>query len=261
MRSKDTVAAEVGNSASGDGRNPRSRLYARYLSQCGDAGVPRSIVALRPRAPFLRQLVRRHFPPDRDARILDLGCGHGALVHFANEAGYVNVQGVDRSPEQVAAARQLGIAGVREGDLDETLAELPDASLDAVVAFDVMEHLTKREIIELLDGVFRVLRPGGRLIVHAPNGESPFVGRILYGDFTHEMAFTRTSLTQLARAARFSSVACYEDRPVPHGVKSAVRYLGWLMIRAAWRSYMVVETGSFDSGALFTQNLVAIVQK
>jgi len=54
---------------------------------------------------------------DRSARILDLGCGHGAFIYFLREAGYTDVVGVDKSPEQVAEAKRLGIDGVHEADL------------------------------------------------------------------------------------------------------------------------------------------------
>src|SRR5208337_4817517 len=97
------------------------------------------------------------------------------------------LEGMDGSLEQVAAANRLGIDGVREGDLRESLAAMPDASRDAVLAFDVIEHFRKYELLSFVDEVHRVLRPGGRWIIHCANGESPFFGRIRYGDFTHEM--------------------------------------------------------------------------
>ncbi|PIP43376.1 MAG: methyltransferase, partial [Deltaproteobacteria bacterium CG23_combo_of_CG06-09_8_20_14_all_60_8] len=59
--------------------------------------------------------MRQHFPVDKGVAILDLGCGHGALIHVARELGYRNLRGVDGSPEQVAAARRLGIEGVEAG--------------------------------------------------------------------------------------------------------------------------------------------------
>jgi len=69
---------------------------------------------------------------------LYLGCGHGTLVLFAHQAGYVNTQGIDVSVQQVASARQLGIANITEGDLMVALKAIPPASLDAVIAFDVI---------------------------------------------------------------------------------------------------------------------------
>jgi cyclopropane fatty-acyl-phospholipid synthase-like methyltransferase len=149
--------------------------------------------------------------------------------------GYSNVRGVDGSPEQVAAARRLGINGVEQGDVMETLAQAPDKALDCVVAFDLIEHFTKDELIGLVDEVRRVLKPGGRWIIHTPNAESPFGSRMLFGDFTHELAFTRTSVSQILLSSGFSKVGCHEDRPVPHGLKSVGRLILWQCIRAILR--------------------------
>ncbi|HWJ39613.1 MAG TPA: class I SAM-dependent methyltransferase [Candidatus Limnocylindrales bacterium] len=239
----------------------RGRLYARYVSNRSETVAPNSLDGLRPRAAYLRKLVRDYFPPDRDAAILDLGCGHGALIHFAREAGYRNLEGTDGSPEQVAAARRLGIEGVRQGDLRESLAALPDASRDVVVAFDVIEHFRKDELLGFVDEVRRVLRPGGRWIIHSVNGESPFFARIRYGDFTHEMAFTRESICQLLLSSEFARVECYEDAPLPHGVRSSVRWLLWKGIRSGLRLWLAVETGDSGSNAIFTQNLLAVATK
>lgn len=209
----------------------------------------------------MEKLIREHFPVDREAMVLDLGCGHGALLHFAQNAGYRNAQGVDRSPQQVAAARNLGIAGVAEGDLFEALRARPAGSVDTVVTFDVIEHFQKPELIRFVDEVHRVLREGGRWIIHAPNGESPFAGRMLYWDFTHELCFTRTSMAQLLMSSGFAQVRSYEDAPVPHGAKSAVRWLLWHVIRGALLLYMAIETGAIDRESVFSQNLLAVAVK
>ena len=239
----------------------RGRIYGSYVSGRTDTLAPDSIMGLAPRLPYLRWLVRTCMPADRAAAILDIGCGHGAILHALQQAGYHNARGVDGSAEQVQAAAKLGIAGVQQGDLMQALHDTADASLDVVIAFDVIEHFTKAELIPLVDEVYRVLKPGGRWIVHAPNAEGPFGSRIRHGDFTHELAFTRTSIDQLLRASGFRQVECYEDRPTVHGLKSVLRAVLWRLIRAALLFYTAVETGSLDRHAVFSQNLLAVVIK
>jgi len=239
----------------------RQRLYRQY----GAAGTPGPAAGdpdrLGPRAAHLQDLIRRHFPPERDAAILDLGCGHGALLHFARQAGYANITGIDCSASQVAEAARRGLTGIIEGDVLQVLGSLGPASQDAVVALDLMEHFTKDELLACLDEVGRVLKTGGRLIIHAPNGASPFCGRIRYGDFTHELAVTAESLTQVCRACGFSRVTCYEDQPAPHGLKSGLRWLLWQIIRGVLRFYIAVETGVRDRGMIFSQNLWCVAVK
>jgi SAM-dependent methyltransferase len=238
----------------------RARIYQRYVHSRQTPLAPVSLDGLSSQAPYQRRMIRSHFPVDRDARILDLGCGHGVLVHFAREAGFRNVSGVDRSAEQVAEARRLGIDGVVQGDLMDTLRSLPDGSHQTIVAFDVIEHFTRDELLPLVDEVQRVLRAGGRWIIHTPNADSPFFGRIRYGDLTHEQAFTPTSIAQLLFASGFSDVDCFEDAPIAHGVRSLLRLVAWSAIRTALRFYLTAETGSSGSG-IFSQNFLIVAVK
>ncbi len=239
----------------------RARIYAAYTRSRRDLAGRTTLADFAPRRPYLERLVRRHFPLARNAAILELGCGPGALIHFARGLGYTNIAGIDRSPEQIALAAKLGIAGVREGDVLEALANTPERAYDAIIAFDVIEHFTKGEIVVFVDRVLRALKPDGRFIVHTCNAEGPFPGASQYGDFTHEIAFTRASIGQLLTASGFARVECFEDRPIPHGAKSAVRWVLWHFFRAILRLYRAVETGDIDGDVIFSQNFLAVAVK
>jgi len=238
----------------------RQRLYESYVRTHLQKHLPTNLAAIQLRRPQLDHLIRHHFPSNRDATILDIGCGHGALVHFAHQAGYQNMSGVDTSPEQVAAAQNLGIEGVILGDIREMIQTLPSDSQDAIVAYDVIEHLTKDELLALADEVFRILKPGGRWILHIPNAESPFYGSIRHGDFTHEIAFTKESLVQVMTCIGFHGVESFEDRPVPHGLKSTVRLILWQMIHLGLKLYQTIESGN-SQGALFTRCITTVAYK
>jgi 2-polyprenyl-3-methyl-5-hydroxy-6-metoxy-1,4-benzoquinol methylase len=240
----------------------RARIYERYVrvtSSNADAATVRTISSAS--NPYLAKVIRDHFPEGRAATILDLGCGDGSFLRELRRAGYRNLAGVDRSAEQVAGAARRGETGVRLGDLLHEARTLPDASHDVIITFDVLEHLRREELLALADQVLRALRPGGRWVIHVPNAESPFFGRIRYGDVTHEQAFTRGSLRQLFEAVGFNAVMCHEDTPVVHGAKSAVRFALWKMIRLGLRAYLAAETGESGPEPIFSQNLLAIVQR
>ena len=239
----------------------RRRLYQHYLAAGAQGQGLEEVDRLGPRAAHLQNLIRQHFPPDKDAAILDVGCGHGAMLYFARQAGYHNTAGIDCSAAQVAEAGRRGITGIIEGDVLQVLDTFPAESQDVVIALDVIEHFTKDELLGCLDQIYRVLKTGGRLIIHAPNGASPFCGRIRYGDFTHELAVTAESMTQLCQVCGFAQISCYEDQPVPHGLKSGIRWLLWKVIRGLLRSYIAVETGVLDSGMIFSQNLFCVATK
>ena len=239
----------------------RSRIYRQYVNARDQSLAPLTLSELAPREPYLRKLVLQHFPKDKDASVLDLGCGHGALLHVARKLGYRNILGVDGSPEQVAAAKLLGIDDVKQCDLMHALELQEDGSLDVVIAFDVIEHFTREELLPFVDQVLRVLNVRGRWIIHVPNAESPFGGRMRYWDLTHELAFTRTSLSQLLLSSGFGEVRCFEDMPVVHGTKSAVRWLLWKMFRSVLRLYIAAETGYASNEHIFSQNLLAVALK
>jgi 2-polyprenyl-3-methyl-5-hydroxy-6-metoxy-1,4-benzoquinol methylase len=236
--------------------DPNARIYDKYLSSGAGGLVPVSLHDLTPRLPYLTRIVSTFFPPDRRVRVLDLGCGHGALLYAAHKQGYLDLTGIDSSAEQVAAAHALGIQQVQQSDLFNFLNNQTEACFDIVVTFDVMEHLSKSRVVTLVDEIRRILKPAGRWIIHVPNAESPFFGRIRYGDFTHEMAFTRKSIMDLLNSSDFVDVQCFEDPIVPHGIRSFVRFILWKMIRVFLKGYMAIETG--DTKAIFTQNFLAV---
>ena len=80
------------------------------------------------------------------------------------------------------AHRQLDIHQIVCADLSVYLAD-KHATFDIIFARDVIEHFKKDEVLEIFCASYQALKPGGVLIVQVPNGESPFSGRIRYGDF------------------------------------------------------------------------------
>lgn len=248
--------------ASGMGKSDyRQRLYERYLSHQVRVDVGAVRAQLEKGHPYLERLVDRHFPQERTAKIVDLGCGHGTLLYTLKKRGYTDIAGVETSPEQVSAAHSLGLDCVKQGDINAVLASTPAASVDVMVAFDVLEHFTKDEIISLLDSIYRVLKPGGRFIMHVPNGEAIFSGKIFFGDFTHQVAFTQKSLRQVLAACGFSRVECHEDTPVAHGIASSLRALMWRLVRLRYRLINAIETGDSGSELILSQNLLAVAFK
>ncbi len=94
--------------------------------------------------------------PQADDDVLDLGCGDGVLTAAVGRRCR-RIVGVDASPEQVAAARALGLdARVCDGHA------LPfDGEFDAVVTNAALHWMTRPDAV--IDGMWRALRPGGRV--------------------------------------------------------------------------------------------------
>jgi SAM-dependent methyltransferase len=240
--------------------NYRARLYNAYATQQVQVTPERLPAALNSGVPYFRRLLK-WLPSNKDARILDLGCGYGSLLHFLRSRGYSNLGGVDVSPEQVALAHQAGLSFVRCGDIRDALLGAPEHSVQCVIAFDVFEHLTRDELLEMGDLIYRVLAPGGRLIVHVPNAAGLFSGVIRYGDLTHESAFTPRSLTQLGNACGLRMVAVREDTPVAHGVVSGARYALWKVATFPLRILFLSESPIGFDKIVLSQNMLAVFEK
>lgn len=236
----------------------RDRLYASYVSSgqahdiAPDAPDENRHPKLFPPGNVARFVLGR-IPADRNTRIVDLGCGHGAVLYHLQRAGYRNLIGVDTSPEQIAVARRAGLSQTVQGDIESFAREMRTGSVGVVLLIDVLEHFSGSENLAVLDEVFRVLAPEGLCIAHVPNAEGIFGMRIRYGDLTHESAFTWRSASQLFAVAGFSRVRCYEDKPSVAGVKGLARRIVWETGAFYYRTLLAAETGS--TRGLFTQNM------
>ncbi len=114
-------------------------------------------------------------PPDRQGRLLDVGCGNGAFLKMAQAAGW-SVQGIDFDPIAVAEARRQGLA-VDLGGIDQ-LADQAQ-TYDWITCSHVLEHVHDPQ--ELLHSMHRLLRPCGTLWLQTPNIDS--IGHKTYGPY------------------------------------------------------------------------------
>jgi SAM-dependent methyltransferase len=238
----------------------RADFYERYAEACGHAGAPDAAEYAMAARQFRGRWAHR-LPPQRDAPILEVGCGAGHFVRFLRDSGYTRVEGVDRSALEVSRAAAAGIDGVRRLDARERLAG-STAEFEAIVALNFFEHLRKDEILPVLGLVFAALRPGGRLLVVTPNALSPFGGATRYWDFSHETGFTPASWRQLARLTGFAEPSFEEFGPIPHSLAGAVRTVLWQAIRLALVVVSYVEVGGpRDPSWTFTADMKVILTK
>ena len=108
-------------------------------------------------------------------RALDLGCFNGGRgVAWAERYGLAQLLGVDVAEPYIAAANEFAASRNVPAQFQLARGELlpfDDASLDAVLSFDVMEHV--QDVPGTLAECRRVLRPGGQLFVVFPSYYQP----------------------------------------------------------------------------------------
>lgn len=110
-------------------------------------------------------------------KVLDIGCGRGELTMMCAELG-CDVWGIDYSEDAIAIAIDNLQNNWHPKITDRVTFErmnakhlgFPKATFDRIFMTDVVEHLFPEELEQVLSEIKRVIKSGGRLVVHtAPN--------------------------------------------------------------------------------------------
>ncbi|MBN8490390.1 MAG: class I SAM-dependent methyltransferase [Burkholderiales bacterium] len=169
----------------------------------------------------------------RTSRVLDLGCGNGALCGELSRLGFV-VAGMEVDPEGVRIAREnyaslpIYQAGVYDDPASLMRSEQP---FDAVVSTEVIEHLFAPHLLPRY--ARQVLKPGGYLVLSTPyHGYIKNLALSVFGQwdkhFTalwyggHIKFWSRHTLERLLLAEGFESVAFHGVGRMPYLWKSMV---------------------------------------
>jgi len=91
------------------------------------------------------------------SRVLDVGCGDGALMAALRDRHGVDARGLEIEPENVAAAVARGLS-VIQGDADTDLADYPDASFDYAILSQTLQTTHRPD--RVLDHLLRIGRRG-----------------------------------------------------------------------------------------------------
>jgi cyclopropane-fatty-acyl-phospholipid synthase len=222
-------------------------------------------------------------------RLLDVGCGWGALlIHAAQHYG-VDATGITLSEAQATIARErIAAAGLG----DRCRVEIRDyRALDALGTFDrissvgMVEHVGLRKLPEYFAALHRALRPGGLLLNHGivsvnaarPTGRWDWLERRLWkrDAFIDQYVFPDARLTSFADVVEHAEAAGFETRDVEslreHYALTLRAWLARLMrhrdeaIRLTddrtfrtWRLYMSASAFAFSRGSInIVQTLLA----
>jgi 2-polyprenyl-3-methyl-5-hydroxy-6-metoxy-1,4-benzoquinol methylase len=152
-------------------------------------------------------------------RVVDIGCGNGALCRELASRGY-EVVGCEPSADEVRLARSAATELVfHQIGVDDHRSQVGDESFDVAIATEVIEHLVRPR--NLLRFAKELLRPGGHLIISRP-----------YHGYVKNLVLALTNkwdthLTRLSGTAAILSCGRAKLSPSFEGRRFPARALHW----------------------------------
>jgi cyclopropane-fatty-acyl-phospholipid synthase len=223
------------------------------------------------------ELVCRKLRLQPGERFLDVGCGWGGLVFHAARRWGVRALGITTSPAQAEWAarrcRELGLEGraeVRLADYRDPLGE----GFDAVASVGMVEHVGRAGMPGYSATVRRLLRPGGRALIHGittrtgSRGTGPFISSFVFPDGQlQEVGEMVTALQEAGLEARdVESLREHYALTLRHWVErleaswdEAVRLVGAQRARV-WKLYMSGSRAGFEMGGIAVHQVLTVRQ-
>lgn len=232
----------------------RQTIYEQYFSNQVNKSDADPMVLLEQQSYYYGKELVPFLPANKDAVIIDLGCGFGSMVHAARSNGYSNVSGIDMSPEQVETARKLGIEGIEQLTIEDLLSS--ERSFDCIVGIDIIEHFTKDELINFLVKCKTLLKPGGRVIFRTPNMDAPQASVYAHADISHECFLNKSSALQVMASTGYSNVNVHPSMiHNRNAIKEVLRKALWSILKLRLKIELFASGRTWND-VVFTPNLI-----
>jgi len=236
--------------------NWREKLYNKYSTTKGrDIDIQK---LAKQNYPYFDDLINKYLPKNKNIDILDVACGFGPLLKSLKKAGYKKIHGVDFSEEEINLAHKAGILEAEQADAFCYLKDKQE-KYDVIFLMDILEHLTRPELFDIMSLIYSALKPGGEVIAQVPNGSGIFGMRIRYGDLTHENCYTPNSIKQVLNVFDFEHITIREVQPIRKGMKGLIRNTMWQIFALQHRLLLYFETGYRKQ--ILTQNMLVKAKK
>jgi 2-polyprenyl-3-methyl-5-hydroxy-6-metoxy-1,4-benzoquinol methylase len=206
-------------------------------------------------------------PKNKEAKILDFGCGWGHQLMALWCAGYQNLEGVEISKDQAAichfeASGRLPVVNIDGRDFLKNIKD----TYDLIILNDVLEHLTVAEAKQTLSIIHQSLQPHGTIVIRTPNMSSLLSSYSLYIDITHISGYTEYSIQQILDQSGFEN-HCFVTNQWCFSLRSWRPWAPWrgfclkLLINTLVHKILYQLRGQIPSPSIFDFNLTVYSQK
>lgn len=192
---------------------------------------------------------------DKNAKILDIGCGYGYFLYFLKNERYTNFLGIDLSKTELSFCKSF-TENVKLADAFEFLKE--NKNYDLIVVNHMLEHLKKEDLMVFLKLVKESLKEGGELFIQVPNISNPYSLHSRYIDLTHEIGFTENSLKEVLGVIGFKTIIIFGTLTYgswKSGVRNMITRIVYVLTKLSFRLQ------GFGAPKYLEPKLIAIVEK
>jgi SAM-dependent methyltransferase len=209
---------------------------------------------------FTAELKRTGIDLNKPVRLYEIGFGNGAFAGYAQSLGY-QYSGSEVNQALIERARNFGLP-VYEHGIKQVIDSAGPDTYDAIVAFDVLEHLELAEIKNFLIDARVLLKEGGTVLARLPSGDSPFGRAIFHGDITHKTTLGSSAVRQLAQQTGYEVIDIGPPKLPILGV-GFIRGIRRSVIRLAQSIASKLINLVFHDGQprIITANLVFVLKK
>jgi 2-polyprenyl-3-methyl-5-hydroxy-6-metoxy-1,4-benzoquinol methylase len=189
---------------------------------------------------------RHILPEDRDAPIIDIGCGQGDFVRYLSDLGYRNIVAIDLDPASVANAGRIPGVKAVEAKVDAQFVAGLGNRFALIIVKQMIYYLDRHDAPNFVRELAKSVADDGKIIVEIFNGS------LISGRFTElkdpgiMTAYTENGLRRLLEWNGFELISIF-------GAKTTSRSIRGLLYRAAqriwfalYRLLLVVERGWDD---------------
>lgn len=203
--------------------------------------------------------IGQFLPANKEATIVDVGCGAGILLEWLEAKGYRKAVGVDPDRGQVEFCRKLGMRAEQVVNTAEWLRE--QSGIDLLIMKDILEHIPADQVTDILTSSVAALAEHGRIVIVVPNAAASFASYWQYLDATHIRTYTEIVMrVELEQAGFRIEYVGGDDTWVASSIGGLIRLFLRILFRGFRRLEMIAEFGAQGLRMPLALNMIIVAR-